>query len=116
MLWFTNKKKRRLEMLKGMSVTSKSSLKMQCLYACKGDIKEAKELYDFFAADMGDLPDHDPIAPTMLEQVKDGATGLVGWMRENQDTLMQTYDFLRGVFHKGAPLPPPSTPLPPINE
>ena len=104
-------------MLKGMTVTSKSTLKMQCLYASKGNIKEAKELYEFFASDMEDLPDHDPVAPTMLEQVKEGATGLVGWVKENQDTLVQTYDFLRGVFKKGEPaMPAPSAPLPPINE
>ena len=35
----------------GLRATSKSSLKLQCLFCAKGDLKEAKELYDFFASD-----------------------------------------------------------------
>ena len=45
----------------GLRATSKSSLKLQCLFCAKGDLKEAKELYDFFASDMPDLPDQDPV-------------------------------------------------------
>jgi hypothetical protein len=45
----------------GLRATSKSSLKLQCLFCAKGDLKEAKELYDFFASDMPDLPDYDPV-------------------------------------------------------
>ena len=48
----------------GLRATSKSSLKLQCLFCAKGDLKEAKELYDFFASDMPDLPDQDPVPLT----------------------------------------------------
>ena len=40
MKWFTNRKKR-LEMMQGIRPTSKATLKLQCLFCCKGDIDEA---------------------------------------------------------------------------
>jgi len=86
-------------MLKGgLAATSKSSLKLQCLFAAKGDIKEAKELYDFLASDLTDLPDHDPVKPTWVDNTKDAVTGFFGWLKENQDTLAQSYDFVRGLI------------------
>lgn len=120
MLWFTNKKKR-LEMMQGIRATSKSSLKLQCLFCCKGDLKEAKELYEFFASDMPNLPDYDPVAPTWMDNTKDVANGIFGWIKENQDVLAQGYEFIRTIIANRGALPPISTgasatPLPPINE
>lgn len=119
MLWFTNKKKRRLEMAQhGIMATSKSSLKMQCLFCAKGDLKEAKELYDFLAGDMPDLPDTDPVPPTMLEKTKDTVNGMLTWFKENQDTLAQGYDMIRSIIDKrkgGGIETPPAAPLPEIN-
>ena len=104
-------------MLKGLTATSKSSLKLQCLFAAKGDLKEAKELYEFFASDLNDLPDHDPVQPTWVDNTKEAVTGLFSWLKENQETLAQSYDFVRGIMGKGVP-PAAPTPieLPPINE
>jgi hypothetical protein len=104
----------------GIRATSKSSLKLQCLFCAKGDLKEAKELYDFFAADMPNLPDYDPPVPTWMDNTKETVNGLMGWLKENQDTLAQGYDFIRGIIQKrGAvtEMPPvDATPLPPIND
>lgn len=107
----------------GLRTTSKSSLKLQCLFCAKGDLKEAKELYDFFASDMPDLPDHDPVPPTWVDNTRDTVNGLMGWIKENQDTLAQAYDFLKGVFgRKNAATPAAEAteavaqPLPPINQ
>ena len=99
----------------GIRATSKSSLKLQCLFCARGDLKEAKELYDFFVSDMPDLPDYDPVPPTWIDNTKETVNGLMAWLKENQDTLVQGYDFIRGMV-KGNPLPEEGSPLPPINE
>lgn len=94
---------------------------MQCLFVTKGNIDEANKLYDYFAKDMPDLPDYDPVQPTWIDNTKDAVNGLMGWMKENQGTLAQGYDFIRAIIQNRA-LPPitgadiPETPLPNINE
>ena len=114
--WFNRKKKRRLEVMQqGIMATSKTSLKMQCLFCAKGDLKEAKELYEFFAADMPNLPETDPIPPTMIDKTKDTVNGMLGWIKENQDTIGQVYDFIISFIKKKAPVQPPAEPLPSIN-
>ena len=117
MKWFTNKKK--LEMMKGIRPTSKATLKLQCLFVCKGDVEESAKLYDYFAKDMPELPDYDPVQPTWVDNTKETVNGLMGWFKENQDTLAQGYDFIRSVVQNKTLPPPveaPSTPLPDINE
>lgn len=109
-------------MIQGIKPTSKATLKLQCLFATKGDIDEAKELYDFFAEDMKNLPDYDPTAPTWMDNTKDIANGIVTWIGNNKDTLAQGYEIIRGITGgKLPPLVPTETvsaaePLPPINE
>lgn len=120
MKWFTNKKKK-LEMVQAIRPTSKATLKIQCLFACKGDIDEAMKLYNYFAADMPELPEYDPVQPTWMDNTKETVNGLMGWFKENQDTLAQGYEFIRNVVQKRG-LPPAGeaagtvAPLPPINE
>ena len=120
MNWFTNKKKK-LEMIQAIKPTSKATLKMQCLFACKGDIDESTKLYDYFAKDMPDLPDYDPVAPTWVDNTKDMANGIMGWIGNNKDTLAQAYEFVRQVLQNRGALPAitpeaPAAPLPSINE
>ena len=103
-------------MLKGLTATSKSSLKLQCLFAAKGDLKEAKELYEFFASDLVNLPDNDPVQPTWVDNTKEVVTGLFSWVRENQDTLAQGFDFVRGIVGRGNAVAEPVAELPPIND
>lgn len=120
MLWFKSKEKK-LEMIQAIRPTSKATLKMQCLFACKGNIDESSKLYDYFAKDMPELPDYDPVAPTWMDNTKETVNGLMGWIGENKDTLAQAYDFIRQVVQKrglppvGEPLAPGEA-LPPINE
>ena len=108
MKWFNNNKKQ-LEMLQALRPTSKATLKMQCLIICKADIDEATKLYDFFAKDMPDLPDFDPQPVTWVDNTKDVANGIVGWLGNNKDTLVQTYEIIRGMT--GNRLPPLSLPM-----
>lgn len=107
-------------MIQAIRPTSKATLKMQCLFACKGDIAESTKLYDYFARDMPEFPDYDPIQPTWVDNTKETVNGLMGWLRENQGTLAQGYEFIRGIVQNRS-LPPitpeaPAAPLPPINE
>lgn len=108
-------------MISTIKPTSKATLKMQCLIACKGDIDEAMKLYDFFAKDMPQLPDYDPVAPTWMDNTKEMASGIFGWLKENQSTVVQAYQFVQQIVaNKGAlppiaPEPPVADPLPPIN-
>lgn len=95
------KKKRRMQMVQqGLRATSKSSLKLQCLFCAKGDLKEAKELYDFFAGDMPDLPDQDPVPLTWQQHTAQTVNGIMGWLKENQGTLAQAYDFIEGIIKR----------------
>ena len=117
MRWFNSKKKRRLEMVQqGIRATSKNSLKLQCLFCARGDLKEAKELYDFFASDMPDLPDYDPIPPTWMDNTKETVNGLMAWLKDNQGTLAQGYEFIRNIVqNRTLPEMPTPTELPEIN-
>ena len=118
MLWLNKKEKeRRMNMISAIKPTSKASLKLQCLLIAKGDVKQAKELYDFYASDMPDLPDFDVIPPTWMESAKDNALGFYQFIKANREDIAQGVDFLRQMFTKSAPpITDAQTPLPPINE
>lgn len=114
MLWFN--KRKRLEMIQGIKPTSKATLKLQCLFICKGDVDDAMKLYDFFAKDMPTLPDYDPVAPTWQQNTAQTFNGIVSWLKENQDTLANTYQFIRNAISNKGVLPPTTgDALPPIN-
>lgn len=116
------KKKRRLQMVNtGLRATSKSSLKLQCLFCAKGDLKEAKELYDFFASDMPDLPDQDPLPLTWQQNTAQTINGIMAWMKENGPTIQQAYQYVQQIIaNKGvlpvAPEAPAAEALPDINQ
>ena len=123
MIWNYGKKKRRMQMVnQGLRATSKSSLKLQCLFCAKGDLKEAKELYDFFASDMPDLPDYDPVPPTWQQNTAQTINGIMAWVKENGDTIQQAYQFVqqvianKGVIPVTPEAPAPTVDLPPINQ
>ena len=101
-------------MIQAIRPTSKASLKLQCLWASNGDVDKAKKLYDFFVEDMPNLPDNDPVPVTWVDNAKDMANGAVSWFRDNQDTLAQGFEFIRGLFVKNGS-EPPQPPLPNIN-
>ena len=108
-------------MQQGLRATSKSSLKLQCLFCAKGDLKEAKELYDFFAADMADLPDRDPVPPTWQQSTASTVNGVMGWLKDNGPTIQQAYQYIQQIVANKGVLPPvpeapAAEPLPPINE
>lgn len=93
-----------MDFLQNFRPTSKVQLKQACQWYCNGDFKRAQEMYDFYAKDI-DLPDFDPVPPTWQQQVKDGANGLMGWLKENQNTLSQGYEFIRQIIANKGQLP-----------
>lgn len=108
MKWLRNNKKQ-LEMIQALRPTSKATLKMQCLIICKADIDEANKLYEYFAKDMPELPDYDPVAPTVLDNTKNIANGIVKWLGENKNTLVNAYEMIRSAT--GGKLPPLTLPI-----
>jgi hypothetical protein len=70
--------------------TSKMGLKLSCLNACKNNIAEAERLYDFLVKDIADLPDLEPTRPTAMQQIKQSADEIFGWVNSHSE------DFVRG--------------------
>lgn len=106
-----------MEFIQNFVPSSKAQLIQMSLYYNNGDIKKAQEMFDFYAKNL-DLPDFDPVAPTLMQQVKSGASDLFVWVKENQDDLMQAYAYVRSIISNKGVIPPvvEDEPLPDINE
>ena len=96
---FQNKKIRK-DMIQTIHPTSVTSLKAQCLYVADGDIDKAKELYNYFADGMDGLPLFDPQEPSRLDKVKSMVGDGVGWVKENQNEILQMIEIFKGLFGK----------------
>lgn len=109
-----------MEFLQNFVPTSKAQLIQVAMYMNKGDVAKAQEFVDFYAKNL-DLPDFDPVAPTLLQQVKSGASGLFGWVKENKEDLVQGWQFVHDIIKNKGEIPVmPSQGteevIPPINE
>jgi hypothetical protein len=91
--------------------TSKVSLKMSCLRACNNDVEKAAKLYDFFVKEMQNIPDFDPVPPSMFEQAKSTIGDLFGWLDNNQDKLAGAFQLIQQ-FRGGGAI---ATGQPPVN-
>lgn len=92
-----------------LRAASKLSLKLSCLDACGNDIKEADELYNYIAQGL-DLPDMDPPSPSRLEQIKQGADDIIGWIGSHKDDIIQGYTLIKGMMPSPAPADVPPIP------
>lgn len=83
---------------------------------CKGDVKNAMELYKFYMEDMENMPDYDVVPPTGFDKAKDTAVSLFGWLKENQGEVMGVIDFVKNIRSGGGGGLPPTAPpnLPPL--
>ena len=117
MLWFNKQKKQNMDLLKNFVPTSKAQLIQVAMYMNKGDVAKAQEFFDFYAKNL-DLPDFEPQPQSFMEQIKDNASGLFSWIKENQSDLIQGYQFIHGIIKNNGEVPTvvEETPLPPINE
>lgn len=116
---FFTKPKIDLKMIAGMNFSSKTRIKQYALMLSKGDVKYAAEIYDFLIKDLDELPIEDPIPPTTVDKIKTTVDGGVSWLRENEDTLVKTFERIMGLIQsrKGIPTANASSaqPLTPIN-
>ena len=119
MLWFNKEKKKRMEFIQNFVPTSKAQLIQVAMYMNNGNVQKAQEFVDFYAKNL-DLPDFDPITPSLMQQIKSSASDIFSWIKENQGDLVQGYQFIQGVIkNKGeiiAPVVESTNPLPNINE
>lgn len=98
-----------------INTASKMSLKMSCINACKGDVGKARELYEFLASDIVDLPDFDVPQPTIMQQVQQTFGNIFGWVKENREDIVQAVGFIQSL--KGGKASAPvanAAPIPPL--
>lgn len=101
-------------MIPTISLTSKENLKREALILANGDIQTAKEIYEFLADGMDDLPVHEPKQPTWSDNAIGTVSSMLSFAKENQDAIVQVFNIVKGLFGRGTPTTP-VTPLPPID-
>ena len=108
--------KNTIDLTKMLPPTSKMTLKMSCMAACKSNVSEAEKLYDFFMKDIADLPDFDVPKPSVLQQVRSGADDLFSWINAHGEDIARGWNFIQAI-RNGGTLPMttvPSVDVPPI--
>lgn len=119
MLWFNKEKKRKMEFIQNYVPTSKAQLLQVAMYFNKGDLQKAQEMFDFYAKNL-QLPDFDPVAPTFMQQVRSNAVDLFSWIKNNQEDIVNGYEFVRSIIANKGAIPPVVQdvvePLPDINK
>lgn len=93
--------------------TSKISLKMSCLSACNNDVDAAQKLYAYIASDLKELPDIEPLRPTILQQ----ADSVLGWFGQHREEFAQGLSMIQNLRAQApaAPPAPPAQVAPPPN-
>lgn len=84
--------------------TSKAQLCQFSLLASGGDIAKAREIYDFYAERLN-LPDVEPVQPSRMESIKAGAADIFGFVRDNQNDIINAISFVRSLFNRNAAAP-----------
>jgi len=97
MLWFNKEKQKKMEFIRNYVPTSKAQLLQVVMTYCNGDLKKAQEMFDFYAKNI-DLPDFDPVEPTLMQQIKTNASGIFSWLKENQGDLINGYQLIQGII------------------
>lgn len=106
------KKKIDARMMTTINLTSKENIKREALILANGDIHTAREIYDFLVQDMDDLPTQEPVQPTWSDNAIGTVNNFLSFAKDNQDTIAQVLNLIKGIFTKGGGN---VTPLPPIN-
>ena len=100
--------------LRMIDPSSKMALKMSCLQAANGDVKKAKEIYDYVSEGMENMPDYPVQKPSFMQQAQQTFGGLFGWVKENQNDLMQAWNLFQSI-RGGQPIAMPMPPAPPVS-
>lgn len=93
--------------------TSRIGLKLSCLHACNNNLTEAEKLYDFLVKDIADLPDLEPMRPTVVQQIKQGADELFGWVNSHSEDFVKGWELIQ-MMRGGAQTATPPANVPPI--
>ena len=104
--------------LRMIDPSSKMALKMSCLQTANGDVKKAQELYAFLSEGMESMPEYPVQKPTLMQQAQQTFGGLFGWVKENQNDLMQAWNLIqsmRGGQPVAMPMPPSAPITPPVD-
>ena len=91
---FNRKEFHNMEMIR---TTSKDALKRSLMQMYQGDVATMERMYDFYMKDMQNVPDFDPVAPSMLQQAKTTIGDLFGWADANQEKLVGAYNLFRAM-------------------
>lgn len=90
------------ECLKDFRPTSKAQLRQFCMWFADGDVKKAREMYDYYS-DGIELPDVEPEPPTKMQRLKDNAADIMAFVRDNQGDIATAIGFVRSFFGKATP-------------
>ena len=104
--------------LRMIDPSSKMALKMSCLQTANGDVKKAQELYAFLSEGMESMPEFPVQQPTFMQQASQSIGSIFGWVKENQNEVIQAVNFIqqmRGGQPIGVPIPPPAPAVPPVD-
>ena len=93
--------------------TSRAALKTQCLLLSNLDVAKAEKMYDFLVKDISDIPEVEPAHRSFMQNFGEQASGVMGWLRDNQDMLKEGASFIQGLISRKPAAP--ASPLPPIN-
>lgn len=99
-----------MDKINQISCSSKESLLKSCFVVYEGDVKKAKETYEYFANNL-ELPEKDPVPPTLMDKVKSNIAELSGIYEENKDGLAQVWGFIQSMRGKAPVATAASTPL-----
>jgi hypothetical protein len=83
--------------IKMINPSSKVSLKLSCLASCKGDVEQATKLYNFLADGIESIPDFDVPTPSTFDQIKQGASQIFKFVKDNRQEIMQGYNFIQSL-------------------
>lgn len=105
MNWFLTKdKKERMDFIQTYVPTSKAQLLHVAMWYHKGDMQKAQEMVDFYTKNL-ELPDFDPVPPTIMDQVKQNASSIFSWIKQNQGDIITGYQFIQQVIANKGVLP-----------
>jgi len=89
-------------MIRAINPTSKAALKNQCLLIAQGDVKKARELYDFYIDGLEELPALDPVPATWIDNTKDTVNGIMAWLQNNSATIVDGVNYIRSLLGRSA--------------
>ena len=102
-MFFHRKREQQMAMLRQITPISKASLKRQCLMIAEGDLKKAKEFYDFWADGLSELPDFDPKQPSWVDAFGTRVNNVLDWAQEHKDVLTQGVDLISNLIGRRGP-------------